>query len=83
MATINPAAAQHIAQQNLSPAEGASHLLTLSEGVARNAEAYAWSQANLYPQDHDGRRFWVQVVRHIVFGGEFPVVDRKAPTFIA
>lgn len=63
--------------QNMSPEEAASKLLADYKGVQRNAEVKAWGYAEQFPENHDGRRYWVNVIRLIVYGGEFPVVARR------
>ena len=63
-----------------SPQEAASMLLAKFRGVQRNAEVEAWKHAEGFATDSQSYRYWVETVRAIVFGGEFPAVDRKPLT---
>jgi len=65
----------------LSPPEAASKMLTAHEGVQRNAEAEAWHFAERYDHASQDYKFFVEVVRHIVWGGEFPAVERRQLVF--
>ena len=62
---------------NKAPQEVASVLLTKNNAMQRAAEVEAWNYAYKYPNDSQEHRFFVEVVRFVVFGGEYPAVERS------
>lgn len=63
--------------QGKAPQEVASIFLTAHDGIQRQAEVAAWEQHHRFPEQSQEAHFWLSVINHIVFGGEWPPVDRQ------
>lgn len=62
-----------------SPPEMAHTILTRCGGDRRLAEVAGWEEMAQYPKDSAPERYWLETIRAIVFGSEYPPVARVRP----
>lgn len=68
-----------MAMHDQSPPEMAHSILTRCGGDQRKAEVAGWEEVARHPKDSGPERYWIEVIRCIVFNGEFPSVPRVRP----